>query len=381
MGKIIQLITQYKNCFNKRNKNVWIFGAWNGEKFADNPKYLFLKALNDQNIDCYWITKNKNVYHYLKEKSYPVEMYNSEAGIRIQKIAGYAVYCLSVNDFNEKYIGGAVLINLWHGLPLKKIGYDDKITRNDSYARTLMRKILRWYPYKNTYIVSTSPTISKIYESAFKKKSHRIIEIGQPRNDMFFDDSYVDDFDFSEYTGSKLIVYMPTHRNEGKTPIDVESIIDLDKINKLCEKYNYFFVIKKHFYHKKEKLSLDGFSRIVDFTTTDVDAQELMKHADILITDYSSCYIDFLMLNRPIVFYNYDINDYLLNDREMYFPYDEVTPGHKITTREEFTSAMRELMSGEKDEYANVRSEIIKLFFGDRVHAIGEELIERIRGL
>ena len=68
---------------------------------------------------------------------------------------------------------------------------------------------------------------------------------------------------------------------------------------------------------------------------------------DILISDYSSTYIDYLLLDRPLIFYNFDYEDYLQNDREMYYDYDEVTPGYKAAT---FDELMTELDSIAKDE-------------------------------
>ena len=78
-----------------------------------------------------------------------------------------------------------------------------------------------------------------------------------------------------------------------------------------------------------------------------MDIQELLMDTDILISDYSSTYIDYLLLDRPLIFYNFDYEDYLQNDREMYYDYDEVTPGYKAAT---FDELMTELDSIAKDE-------------------------------
>lgn len=52
-----------------------------------------------------------------------------------------------------------------------------------------------------------------------------------------------------------------------------------------------------------------------------------------LVTDYSSIYFDYLLLDKPIIFFNYDLEEYLNNSRDMYFNYDEFTPGRKYKTR------------------------------------------------
>ena len=62
----------------------------------------------------------------------------------------------------------------------------------------------------------------------------------------------------------------------------------------------------------------------------DADPYVFLKLADVLITDYSSIYFDYLLLNRPIIFFAYDLKEYLKDSREMYFDYDEFTPGEKV---------------------------------------------------
>ena len=120
ISRIKILLNMYRTTFHKRDKSLWIFGAWLGSKFADNSKYLFLKAINE-GINAVWITKNLDVYRELKGKNLPVEMHNSEKGIELQKKAGCAIYCVGPYDFDEQYLGGCIMIYLDHGIAMKKI--------------------------------------------------------------------------------------------------------------------------------------------------------------------------------------------------------------------------------------------------------------------
>lgn len=83
-----------------------------------------------------------------------------------------------------------------------------------------------------------------------------------------------------------------------------------------------------------------------------MDIQELLMDTDLLITDYSSTYIDYLLLDRPMVFYDFDYQDYLRTDREMYYDYDDVTPGYKAETfgqlLDELDLIFQEKISGER---------------------------------
>ena len=92
---------------------------------------------------------------------------------------------------------------------------------------------------------------------------------------------------------------------------------------------------------------------IVDLTIKNVDPQELLFITDILITDYSSCYIDFLLFNRPIIFFQYD--NYEGSDNELYFSIGENNPGPVVKTENELENELENLLDG-KDEYDKRRN-------------------------
>ena len=204
--------------------------------------------------------------------------------------------------------------------------------------------------------------IKEIYINAFRLESERILNLGQPRNDVFFNDD-IEDINFSkEFKNKKVILYMPTHRNEGKTRLKITEIMDLPKLNKICKENDYIFLIKKHYYHIDEEENIDQYENIIDITKEIYDSQLLLKYAEILITDYSSCYIDYLLLNRPIIFYNFDYKNYIMNDREMYFEYSKVTPGEKVINYLELEHEILNLIS-KKDIYKEERERVKSIFY------------------
>ena len=86
-------------------------------------------------------------------------------------------------------MGRAVFLNLWHGVPLKKVGYDDDKVKNwDSKGQKILRMIQE-IPLGKEYVVATSDFYAPIYESAFRRSKSHIITLGQPRNDIFYDQS------------------------------------------------------------------------------------------------------------------------------------------------------------------------------------------------
>lgn len=363
----------YLSMIGRRDKSLYVFGSWFGQKFADNPKYLFLYCLK-KGLNAVWITKSETIFNQMRKDGYPVELAYSKNGEKLCKKAKYIFYCTALKDVNENCVGGATLINLWHGIPLKKIMYDDKINLVHNTKKAKIEQFLSSPLYKNRYVVSTSDTFSKIYEGAFRMNKRHILQWGQPRNDCFFDGS-ISKKKYSTIDYDKLVVYMPTHRNEGLTKISIADIFDLSKLNEFCQENKILFMIKKHFYHKHEEENLDAYSNIVDFTQTELDSQEVMFNADVLVSDYSSCYIDYMLLNRPTIFFAYDYNHYLAKDRGLYFNYDDVIPGERVTSFVDFLNALKRCFDGDtwksrhmaikdmfysKENQAAVSSRIIK---------------------
>lgn len=334
----------YKSMRGKRNPSLFACGAWFGDKFADNSKYFYLYALKTGK-KAVWITKNKEIYKRLSDLNMPVAMFGTEESKDVCSKAKYIVVSTGKFDVEAQYIGGATIINLWHGIPLKKIAYDDHITSDSVSFRKRIWNYFSELPTPNTYYFSTSEVISDIYKSCFRTDEKHIISVGQARNDAFFDGSLTKK-KYANIAYDKLIVYMPTHRNEGKTPVDVYSLFDLQVLNNFCKQKNILFLIKKHYYNRKDRAAVKGYSNIVDLTEEPCDTQEILFNADVLITDYSSCYIDYLLLERPILFYAYDYEEYLKKDREMYFKYENVTPGPKVATFKELMVELDEALSG-----------------------------------
>lgn len=345
---------------NKRDKSLYACGAWFGDKFADNSKYFYLYLLKSGK-NAVWVTRNKNVYSQLKEEDLPVVLFGTKESKQVCSKAKYVVISTSSGDVEAQYIGGATTINLWHGIPLKKIVYDDHVTSDlDKLHKKIWCK-LNNFPNRNTYYFSTSDRISEIYKGCFRTDEKHIIQTGQARNDVFFDGTFKKK-EYANIAYDKLVVYMPTHRNEGKTPVDIYSLFNLQELNEYCERKNILFLIKKHYYNRNDGAPIEGYSNIVDFTEIACDTQEILFNADVLITDYSSCYIDYLLLDHPIIFYAYDYLEYLKKDREMYFEYDDVTPGPKVKTFNEFMCALDNAINGNV-EYKEEMSRIKNLFY------------------
>lgn len=387
---VVKWIFRFFVSFSVRSNKIYVFGSWYGAKFADNSKFIYLSALQEQNLIPVWITKDPEVLSFLKKHHYRAYMHNSLKGIFYQLRASVYFTTVSRQDLSESLLAGAIRINLWHGIPLKKIMYDDRMFFDKlrdaesgflQSVKVKIRKVVSNYVYtKYEYLVSSSDTITKIYARAFRKNKDQVLQFGQPRNDVFFSDHLeIEPFPFANKY-SKVILYMPTHRNEGKQIMDMNALLDPVKLNEFCRVNNCLFLVKKHYYHKGEQTQ--DYEFVKDITSEVFDSQVLLKYADILITDYSSCYIDYLLLDRPLIFYNYDQENYTKVDRELYFNYDDVTPGIKVQTAPELLEAIRDHLTDNKDVFLEKRNQVKDLFYAkENQNIVSKIILDQVKNI
>ena len=311
-----------------KNKNLYLFGSGSGVSFKGNPKYLYLYSLvNKCSCNIYWITKSENVHTTLTGKKYPVIKLHSIIGFWRILRAKYLIIDQSAKDISYIGIinGRFNIIQTWHGTPLKKIGIEK--TKNDyNLMEIIFSNILirEFQSYKR--ILSTSMAVSSTLSAAFMNKHISIV--GYPRNDVLFNkklifENYKEKLNLRNHR--KVILYCPTFRDnyESVKPFSDEFFKDL---NSYLKKKGDVFLIKKHPFEKNINTP-NNLSNIKDVSSVVEDVQELLVFTDILITDYSSVFFDFILLDRPIIYYSYDFEEYLENCRGMYYEYYKEMPG------------------------------------------------------
>jgi CDP-glycerol glycerophosphotransferase (TagB/SpsB family) len=361
-----------------RNKKIWVFGCWNGKKFADNAKYLFLFSQHKKNILPNWITKNKGLAKQMRARGYRSYYYLSLKGIYYTLRAKCFIFDSHIIGINFWLSGGCKKINLWHGIPFKKIEFDiEKGKLSELYqSEGLKKQIIKFFsPWifvdtKLDFLLATSDLFKQKLSSAFRVKQEKIFVSGQPRNDILFKNKIkgvetakergiADELAKRRQAGNKIILYAPTFRDTGGNVL-LESGIDLEELNEFLKKRESFFLIK---FHPSERITVDKNFSQIKFIPADTDIYTFLKNIDILITDYSSLYFDFLLLDRPIIFFPYDLDKYINKDRELYFDYHEFTPGPKTYGFQELLELLEKFIVGQNDKYNNQRAKIRDLCF------------------
>lgn len=341
-----------------RNKRIWVLGSTFGNRWADNGRYfyLYLSQHESHTIRPIWISRQKEIVSFLQKKGLEAYYVRSLKGIWYCLRAKVYVFDNYSKDICFWLSGGAVKVNLWHGSGNKKTNYDNKfdyLRHPRSRRERIQTWLLRISNEKPTdYTVATSPMMADIFVSAFATDYAHIIEEGYPRNDVLFDtgilnvcteeeDAVCEDMRSEKAAGRRLAVYMPTFRASETKFFEV---MDLTAFNRFLEKEGIVFYTKLHPKSKvKEGFATVQYSHIRN-VKPEVDPYTFLKEIDLLVTDYSSIYSDYLMLNRPSVLFPYDFEEYSADTRECYFSYEEYMPEVKAYTMEELMEAMKEAL-------------------------------------
>lgn len=368
LKRFIVVCIYYASKLFPKSEKIIVFGAENGMGFRGNPKYLFLEMTKNPEYRCIWISKSGKVVKELTDRGYTAYKHNSLKGIYYQLRTKLVIHSHSINDdFYKVFLGGAISYLTWHGVGLKKVWgahsktFSYKILHHPSFIRRFFGKfVIKTNSAKINYVVSTSPRVSSYYPETFLVDKENVIELGQVRNDIFFQTSEEDDKIPDYIKKNKVILYMPTHRNFGKLDKPINLVFDFEKLDKFCEKMGYIFIVKRHMYSSGSISK--KYKHIIDVSDKSYDPQFLLKYADLLVTDYSSCYTDYLLLDRPVVFYCYDLEMYLQKSNEMYFDYFDVTPGPKPSTFQDFLQSLQDMIE-DPAIYREERERVLNVFY------------------
>lgn len=189
---------------------------------------------------------------------------------------------------------------------------------------------------------------------------------GYPRNQVLISDDikniYLDeenrdrkkDYQFLKKIngGNKKMIFICQHLEKVKFFFEN---FDRDDFQMFLEENNILFCIKLHPKSKLNEEFRNIQSENIMVINKDADPYVFLKMADVLITDYSSIYFDYLLLDRPIIFFAYDLEEYLNDSREMYFDYDEFTPGEKVNDYQELKSGIVKVIYY-SDQYKEARN-------------------------
>jgi CDP-glycerol glycerophosphotransferase len=338
LGGLLFLPFWYFERLLPRDRHVWVFGSWFGKRYSDNSRAMYEYVLeNCPDIKPVWITRDAGIYDRLKSQGRPVAMAQSREGRRICLKAGAAFITTSPLDMNEKYLNGAYMVWLWHGVGLKYIMADElrmflwpKYSAFKKFKVKLNRFLFPWEnKVRKDCLMNTGDFFTRFFCSGFELEPDKVWVDGYPRNDVLFNGKTQDIVrEYREkFPTAKFIIYMPTHRiNEHKgVPFNGFDGFGFDSTRffDVLQKNDYVFFNKGHFYDSNADIRIENerFLNVNDSMYDDLYA--FIKDMDILITDFSSVYFDFILLGRPVILAPFDYDEYVSKERPLQFDYNE----------------------------------------------------------
>ena len=341
------------------DSHIWLFSSTDNSHYNYNSRYLFEYVKeNLPEITPLFVINDPELRNSLSSKygkQYFIET-GSIQGIRQALSAGVWFTSAGLPAYGTGLHKKRLIINLWHGVPLKKIALLDPNLKKA--ARIYFKKI---FSENYTCILTTSHELIPLMARSFAVSEDKIKVWGQPRNDGLFQKNDCREIlgqlfpDLPEYT--KTVLYAPTFRDYGQVQLFPFKDFDQKQLEAFLEEKNMLLFIRTHVAEQGSAAPYLG--KRIRFLVNEQaeDVTGILNIFDCLITDYSSIYIDYLLTDKPMIFLPYDRQQYL-DGRGMNFDYDDVTPGPKPETFNDFLDAL----SPKEDFWKSERTRVNRLF-------------------
>lgn len=355
--KIIRRLKMYSYPilkFQKIDDQLIIFESFLGRNYNDSPRALY-EYMKDRypNMNYVWIVDKKSNLEI--DGVQTVNRMSFRYFMCIAK-AKYIVNNSRMPNFFEKR-KEQVYLQTWHGTPLKKLVFDMEKnvmpgTSKEKYLKNFSNEVKNW-----SYLVSPNTYSTEMFKSAFRYEGE-ILEYGYPRNERLHKVTESERQKLRTKFGisqeDKVILYAPTYRdnnNKGRGQYDQDIKLDLE----LLDIQPNLKVLMRTHYLVSEKLDFEKYENIID-VSKEKDINDLFIVSDVLLNDYSSTMFDYLVLDKPLILFPYDLEEYKNDIRGFYMEYSDL-PGEQIDD----TNRLIEIVCNLK-EYSNYWKEDLSSF-------------------
>ena len=340
LGKTIKCLYRMTYRFIPTNKKTVLFIAFHGRGYTDNPRSLYEYMIKQDRFKDYrfiWAIKNHKQKKIDIAGAKVIEYFSIPYLYYLARSHYWVVNCkLPMYVLKKK---NQVYLQTWHGTPLKKLAYDIEVPEGTTFYRSgmtedMMHETYRQDVEKYNYMISPSAFTTEVFQSAFRINKERLIETGYPRNDLLSNYSLEDVLQIKKQLGipldKKVLLYAPTWRDNSYVTkgYTFKLEVHFDKWQKALQD-DYVVIFKPHYLIVND-FDIDQFKGFVYFVPPEEDIRNLYIISDALITDYSSVFFDYAILNRPIYFYMYDLASYRDELRGFYLDIYQDLPGKII---------------------------------------------------
>jgi CDP-glycerol glycerophosphotransferase len=337
--------------------------------FSDNLKYAFLSYVeHGTEFEPIYLTPNIEEYDLLQGAGLPVIHFEHEDDVAELSPSLGAV----VSDSHDwrgrpklyESLAGIPFINLWHGLPLKKVGLNMLF----DHSKTVDFEVAAKHSLMSAGTASYVSTSAKLTEDIWKRSFHAedYPVLGYARNDLLFRDvkAYEElnvDPDALLYltkmkeAGSKIVLCCPTFRESSQYSLD-QLGYNLEQMSAFGERHNMAFLLKLHPIFPRADIDLN-LSRLKVINHKS-DVYPILRQTDALVTDFSSIFFDYLLLNKPILFFTNDLQEYRSADRGLSYRFEDLACGPVCSNLEQLFSCLSDFGSLDSLEYQSIRCDL-----------------------
>lgn len=308
-----------RKIFPVKNNQIFFYSPWDNNAKGDlgeNSKIVF-DNVNEKYKKLIYTKKRTSIGHYF---------YLLRALLQ-SKVIVIDNGCSFLSEFELK--NSQKVINIWHACgAFKKIVFDVPI-----YSENALNSLKKQVSQYSNFIVS-SENIVDIYANAHHMDEKDVLGLGVPRTDLFYNEEYLNKElsklydDYPLLKEKEIILYAPTFRDN----FEFKTYIDWDKLSQSLDE-NEIFVIKRHIRIGEDLLEGKTYDNIIYID--DESVLLLMYIAKLMITDYSSVIFEYSLLNKPLIHYCPDYEQYV-SIRDFYLDFDNELFGDIIKDPGEF---------------------------------------------
>ena len=335
----------------KMNRVTFISGR--RSELSGNEKFVYDKLKDIKGIDFQFLMFSSAKGHYnIENIKRFFELYTTSRVVIVDD------YFRMLNIVPKK--DDVKLFQLWHACGAFKTFGFTRIGKDGGPRQ--WAKNHRMYDYA----VVSSKNIAKHYAEGFGIPDSCVLPSGVPRTDIFCDSGYKEKTraaffkKYPQLKNKKIILFAPTFRGKGQ----MSAYYPTDKFNpnEICSALGdeYAIIIKLHpFCKEKYKIEEKYKDRIIDLSNAD-ELNDLLFVTDLLITDYSSVVFEASLLDIPMLFYAFDLDEYIEN-RDFYYDFKEFIPGKTVFLQDELIKAVQ------SNDFENEKVEKFKHKFFDDI--------------
>lgn len=314
-----------------RDKNIWVFGCYDG--YIDNTKYFFEFASVKNRANCFWLANNKAEAENVRSLGFNAVVKSSVAGYWLSSRAYLTFVCTGFSDVNRILSLTSKVVNFWHGTPIKKIFFDSKYDLqrfgNNVYLKLIADLTLKFLISRYAFYYASNELERRLVCSAARIKLEKSIAIGVPRFDIIRKNPKSTLLQRLKKEYTKIYVYAPTWRENGCWDVAFNINNDVyDRFNSALMKTGSLLIIKNHPLTQVNEIKKWGLNPSANIKySADLgvdDLNDLYPYSDVLITDVSSSMFDYLIFNRPTYIFMPDVDEYSHGSRGIYEYFIEI---------------------------------------------------------